>query len=234
MTRLAEPATQQADQSSQFNQSGQFNQDSQISPDVVMDGIGNEEVVSEIDQDLLIEAELMVEDLIEGEEPLTPLYSRLTAANIEAVMPYLESYEEAPAVSVPPAPGTEFSDFKRCACLGVFPGRACPSCANSHWLRHCPKCHGSGLIFTNSRTNYEPKKERCGFCLARGFMPAFPAQVQAAQVAHEEGQAAADAQQARLRAQQLFADPDSPMPKPVAPKQRRGAKLPKRGAASGR
>lgn len=65
--------------------------------------------------------------------------------------------------------------YKRCLCLGVLPGRACPMCFGTKWLKKCHECNGAGVIFKNSRNGQEPRPERCGFCMAKGWLGAKPA-----------------------------------------------------------
>jgi len=86
---------------------------------------------------------------------------------------------------VPPAPGTEFSPFRRCACLGAMPGRACQFCSGTRWLKTCPTCAGAGKLAKPVRAGSEPRSERCGFCMGRGTVPANVAEVTAAQTAYD-------------------------------------------------
>lgn len=82
---------------------------------------------------------------------------------------------------IPPAPGTEFSPFRRCACLGAMPGRACQFCSGTRWLKTCLTCGGAGKLTKPTRAGSEPRSERCGFCMGRGTVPANVAEVNAAQ-----------------------------------------------------
>lgn len=105
---------------------------------------------------------------------------------------------------LPPAPGDLLSPFRRCSCIGTLPGRACQSCNNTHWHKICPSpgCNGSGIIYKNSRTGWEPRSERCGFCMGRGTVPARTAEVAEAQATYD----LALAEQQRLGRVRLVTD----------------------------
>lgn len=65
--------------------------------------------------------------------------------------------------------------YKRCLCLGVTVGQSCKLCFNIGWLKRCETCGGGGILFKAARAGSEPIKERCGFCLGRGWLGAKPA-----------------------------------------------------------
>jgi hypothetical protein len=146
-----------------------------------------------------------VTDAIDAVDTVSPAESAEPAESTEPA-PASESDILAallpPAILIPPAPGSEHSMFRRCACLGVMPGRACLYCSNSRWLRTCAACTGAGKLTKPTRRGGEPRSERCGFCMGRGTVPAKQADIVAAQIAHDEATAAAD-QGAQVR---LFED----------------------------
>lgn len=65
--------------------------------------------------------------------------------------------------------------YKRCLCLGIQAGRACPICSSTKWLKRCQDCAGSGLLDRSTRVGGAPRTDRCGFCLGRGWVGAKPA-----------------------------------------------------------
>lgn len=73
---------------------------------------------------------------------------------------------------VPAMPGTPESDYRRCPCIGVMPGRACPRCNCSKWVKTCPKCHGEMVRTVSSRKGAHSRTERCGFCMGLGQVAA--------------------------------------------------------------
>jgi hypothetical protein len=86
--------------------------------------------------------------------PLTPA-DRLTAALAapgDAALtalatPAAASPAPSPSLAIPPAaPGTPSSPYRRCPCIGVMPGRACPHCLSTKWLRTCSTCLGTGRL----------------------------------------------------------------------------------------
>ena len=94
---------------------------------------------------------------------------------------------------IPPAPGTEFSPFRRCACLGAMPGRACQFCSGTRWLKTCPTCSGAGKLLKQARqASQEPRGERCGFCMGRGTVPANLAEVRQAQATYDSALASVE------------------------------------------
>lgn len=89
-----------------------------------------------------------------------------------------------PIVDIVPAqPGSPESDFRRCPCIGVMPGRACPRCNCSKWVKTCPKCQGSQFLTVQSRKGAHARTERCGFCMGLGQVAARMEEVRAAQEA---------------------------------------------------
>lgn len=80
----------------------------------------------------------------------------------------LESAKE----QVPALPGTPESDYRKCPCIGVMPGRACPRCHNSKWVKTCPKCEGEMFISAKVRKGAHARTERCGFCMGLGQVAA--------------------------------------------------------------
>lgn len=82
---------------------------------------------------------------------------------------------------VPAMPGTPESDYRRCPCTGVMPGRACPRCNCSRWVKQCPKCLGSRVKTVQSRKGAHPRTEPCGFCMGLGQVAARMEEVRAAQ-----------------------------------------------------
>jgi hypothetical protein len=89
-----------------------------------------------------------------------------------------DSQSDSESANAPP--GTADSIFRRCSCIGVMPGRACTLCNNTKWMKRCPNCYGVGAVFQNSRSSYEPRKDRCGFCMGRGWIAARREEVAAA------------------------------------------------------
>lgn len=75
------------------------------------------------------------------------------------------------ATSVIANPGTAASPYRHCSCLGVMPGRACPSCLGSRWVKLCPKCEGTGRLDRTQRSGAS-RSEVCGGCMGRGEAPA--------------------------------------------------------------
>lgn len=82
----------------------------------------------------------------------------------------------APSSTLPPSfpalPGSPSSPFRRCPCLGVLPGRACPRCGATHWVKLCPKCDGKGTISVTVRKGAVDRVDKCGFCMGAGSVPA--------------------------------------------------------------
>jgi hypothetical protein len=77
------------------------------------------------------------------------------------------------APTAPPTlPGTPESDYRRCPCIGVMPGRACPRCNCSKWVKTCPKCNGTQFLTVHSRKGAHARTERCGFCMGLGQVAA--------------------------------------------------------------
>lgn len=66
------------------------------------------------------------------------------------------------------------AEFMRCRCIGALPGRCCPKCSGTKWLKRCEPCNGSGLLFKNVRKGAEPRSERCGNCMGNGWISAMP------------------------------------------------------------
>lgn len=87
------------------------------------------------------------------------------------------------SISTAPAiPGTPASPYRHCPCLGVMPGRTCPACLGSHWVKLCPKCEGTGRLDRAQRTGAS-RSEVCSGCMGRGEAPAAMAEVRAIQAA---------------------------------------------------
>jgi hypothetical protein len=85
-------------------------------------------------------------------------------------------------VAPPPAhPGTPESDYRRCPCISVMPGRACPRCNCSKWVKTCPKCKGEMFLTVHSRKGAHARTERCGFCMGLGQVAARVEEVRAAE-----------------------------------------------------
>lgn len=79
---------------------------------------------------------------------------------------------------------TTARQFMPCKCVGVPPGRACPACSSTRWLKRCSGgCNGSGLLFRNrlGGASKEPRGERCSFCVGRGYTSAMPKDMPAIQ-----------------------------------------------------
>jgi hypothetical protein len=90
----------------------------------------------------------------------------MSAATSEAITAAPSS-----AVTSPTPPEIE---YRRCPCLSALPGRACPACGGSKWLRRCDDCHGSGHIYANRRYSaggQQPTSEKHGRCNGRGWLP---------------------------------------------------------------
>lgn len=103
------------------------------------------------------------------------------------------------SLTIPPAPGSEFSPFRRCACLGTMPGRACLYCSGTRWLKTCTTCSGAGKLLKQARqASQEPRGERCGFCMGRGSVPANVNEVREAQAGHDSAMISVE-QGARIR-----------------------------------
>lgn len=83
--------------------------------------------------------------------------------------------------ALPALPGTPNSPFRRCPCIGVLPGRACPRCNSSHWVKLCGKCGGEGKIRLNVRKGAVDRVDRCGFCMGVGSVGAHLSDVRAAE-----------------------------------------------------
>lgn len=130
------------------------------------------------------------------------------------------------SIPLPALPGTPASPFRRCPCIGVLPGRACPRCSNTHWVRLCPKCEGEGVIHINVRRGAVDRVDKCGFCMGVGSVRAGMDEVRAAEEAAREAMAQAAAGVSQSEA---VADTDSA---PVV--YRRHAKLPGMGNGSNR
>ncbi len=64
--------------------------------------------------------------------------------------------------------------FMRCKCIGALPGRCCPRCSGTRYLKRCQPCNGYGLIFKNTRKGAEPRGEKCGPCMGFGWKSAMP------------------------------------------------------------
>lgn len=73
---------------------------------------------------------------------------------------------------IPAHPGTPESDFRKCPCIGVMPGRACPRCNCSKWVKTCQKCNGAMFVGVQSRRGAHARTERCGFCMGLGQVAA--------------------------------------------------------------
>lgn len=82
----------------------------------------------------------------------------------------------------PPAmPGTAESIFRHCPCIGVMPGRACPRCAGTKWVKTCPKCEGEMTRTIQTRRGAHARTERCGFCMGLGQVAARLSEVREAE-----------------------------------------------------
>jgi|SRR5882762_2782953 len=114
--------------------------------------------------------------------------------------------------------------YKRCLCLGVLPGRACPMCFGTKWLKKCHECNGAGVIFKNARNGQEPRPERCGFCMAKGWLGAKPADKPA--IAEQESgiRAVKHVAEAKLVAPQIIPPAKTRSRSRKAQKTRRGRK----------
>lgn len=88
-----------------------------------------------------------------------------------------------PPDSPPAFPGTPESDYRRCPCIGVMPGRACMRCHNSKWVKTCPKCEGEMFVSAKVRKGAHARTERCGFCMGLGQVAARLDEVRAAEEA---------------------------------------------------
>jgi hypothetical protein len=82
---------------------------------------------------------------------------------------------------IPAMPGTPESDFRRCPCIGVMPGRACMRCSGTKWVKTCPKCKGEQFVSVHSRKGAHARTERCGFCMGLGQVAARLSEVRAAE-----------------------------------------------------
>lgn len=90
-----------------------------------------------------------------------------------------QSVMDITPIDPPAMPGTPESDFRRCPCIGVMPGRACPRCNCSKWVKTCPKCHGEMNVKVHSRKGAHARTERCGFCMGLGQVAARLSEVKA-------------------------------------------------------
>lgn len=88
-----------------------------------------------------------------------------------------------PAEPPPAMPGTPESIFRHCPCIGVMPGRACPRCAGTKWVKTCPKCEGAMFRTVQTRRGAHARTERCGFCMGLGQVPARLSEVREAEEA---------------------------------------------------
>lgn len=88
-----------------------------------------------------------------------------------------------PIVIAHALPGTPESPFRKCPCIGVMPGRACPRCNCSKWVKECPKCHGERFLTVHSRKGAHSRTEMCGFCMGLGQVAARMEEVNAAEEA---------------------------------------------------
>ena len=93
----------------------------------------------------------------------------------------LNKYTSPLVEKIPAHPGTPESDFRRCPCIGVMPGRACPRCNCSKWVKTCPKCEGKMFLQVHSRKGAHARTERCGFCMGLGQVAARLDEVRAAE-----------------------------------------------------
>lgn len=84
------------------------------------------------------------------------------------------AFASAPLELQPLAQAQPFaaSDYKRCACLGKSPLRACRFCSCVGWLKICPTCLSQGTLTKPGRqANAQGRTERCGFCMGAGWVP---------------------------------------------------------------
>ena len=90
---------------------------------------------------------------------------------------------ERGSIPIPPPamPGTAESIFRHCPCIGVMPGRACPRCAGTKWVKTCPKCEGEMTRTIQIRRGAHARTERCGFCMGLGQVPARLSEVREAE-----------------------------------------------------
>lgn len=100
-----------------------------------------------------------------------------------------------PAPSPVPAPaaafpGTPDSAYRHCACIAVLPGRVCPICQGSKWTRICPECEGEGRSQNKLMRGRLDRSQPCGFCGTKGLLPALPKEIQQAEQAAREAEAA--------------------------------------------
>lgn len=87
----------------------------------------------------------------------------------QSAPPLVDPSDTLDASTHEPAP------FLRCKCIGALPGRCCPRCSGTRWLKRCEPCNGSGLLFKNVRRGAEPRSERCGRCVGNGWISSMPA-----------------------------------------------------------
>lgn len=92
----------------------------------------------------------------------TPI-SAITSTAAVATEPVIDENDLAP-----------LPQFMLCKCIGALPGRCCPRCSGTKWLKRCLSCNGSGLLFKNSRKGAEPRSERCGNCMGNGWLSCMP------------------------------------------------------------
>jgi hypothetical protein len=90
----------------------------------------------------------------------------------------VESHAEPdePVPDAPAFPGSPDSIYRRCACLGVMPGRVCSFCYGTKWTKICSKCSGEGRVDLNIRKGAE-RSQPCGFCGGKGILPANQAEI---------------------------------------------------------
>lgn len=97
----------------------------------------------------------------------------LAARQLEAANP-ANVIHSSPSSSDDDTGATQtLAEFMPCKCVGALPGRACVYCSGTRWIKRCAGCNGSGLTFVNV-SGREPRTNKCGPCLGRGWISSMP------------------------------------------------------------
>jgi hypothetical protein len=135
---------------------------------------------------------------------------------------------------IPALPGSPESDYRRCPCIGVMPGRACPRCNCSKWVKTCPKCNGEQFLKVQSRKGAHARTERCGFCMGLGQVAARLDEVTKAQEAAKAATGLSAPAETALRREVRLPNPANGKLKTFAERAKaKASKGPKRRAARG-
>lgn len=99
------------------------------------------------------------------------------------------------ANAVSNATSEELPEYQKCSCIGTLPGRACNRCFSTGYVKRCPSCHGSGILFKNNRSG-SLRTEPCGECAARGWKPCMPREIREAMALAQEMSKASESSEA--------------------------------------